>query len=180
MCGICGIHGLVDEVFLQKMNRSLTHRGPDDEGYYYGRDVMLAMRRLKVIDLDTGNQPIYNEDKTIVVVYNGEIYNFKEIRTDLEKKNHTFSTNSDTESIVHLYEEYGDGCVNKLRGMFAFALWDPNERILFCARDRFCIKPFYYAVVDNVFLFASDDMGGDGTGVSDIPCGIEDDSGGVI
>ena len=98
------------------MCKTISHRGPDNEGYYFDSDVMLGMRRLKVIDLDTGNQPIYNEDKSIAVVFNGEIYNYKENREYLEKKGHSFYTNSDTETIVHLYEEFGDKCVEKLRG----------------------------------------------------------------
>ncbi len=156
MCGICGIYGLEDKSLLQRMSNMLSHRGPDDEGYYYDQDVMLGMRRLKVIDLETGNQPIYNEDRSIVVVYNGEIYNFREIRKDLEKKNHTFSTNSDTESIVHLYEEYGDACVNQIRGMFAFALWDSKRKRLILARDRVGIKPLYYYSKGGAFAFASE------------------------
>lgn len=156
MCGICGSYGLSDEVVLKKMCATLTHRGPDDEGHYLGDDVMLGMRRLKVIDLETGNQPIFNEDRSVVVVYNGEIYNFREIRKELEEKNHTFRTHSDTESIVHLYEEYGDACVNKLRGMFAFALWDIKKKRLLIARDRIGIKPLYYYHNGNSIIFASE------------------------
>lgn len=156
MCGICGTCGFRDIDILKRMCSRLAHRGPDDEGYYCDSDVMLGMRRLKVIDLKTGNQPIYNEDKTIVVVYNGEIYNFREIRDELENKGHVFKTNSDTETIVHLYEEYGDNLVNKLRGMFAFALWDVKKKRLLLARDRIGIKPLYYYYRDGTLSFASE------------------------
>lgn len=156
MCGICGAYGLVDKNLLQKMCKTISHRGPDNEGYYFDSDVMLGMRRLKVIDLDTGNQPIYNEDKSIAVVFNGEIYNYKENREYLEKKGHSFYTNSDTETIVHLYEEFGDKCVEKLRGMFAFALWDATHKRLLIARDRIGIKPLYYYFENGVFIFASE------------------------
>ena len=144
MCGICGVYGFNSRYIMKKMCDIIAHRGPDDEGYYCDADVMLGMRRLKVIDLNTGNQPIYNEDKSIVIVYNGEIYNYKEIRDDLKRKGHFFKTNSDTEIIVHLYEEFEDNFVNKLRGMFAIALWDSKKRRLLLARDRVGIKPLYY------------------------------------
>ena len=140
MCGICGTYGFCYIDILKRMCSKLSHRGPDDEGYYCDSDVMLGMRRLKVIDLETGNQPIYNEDKTTVVVYNGEIYNFREIRDELKNKGHVFKTSSDTETIVHLYEEYGDNLIKKLRGMFAFALWDIKKKRLLLARDKIGIK----------------------------------------
>lgn len=156
MCGICGAYGLIDKDLLKGMCNTILYRGPDDEGHYYSSDVMLGVRRLKVIDLDTGNQPIYNEYKDIVVVYNGEIYNYKEIREYLEVKGHKFYTHTDTETIVHLYEEFGDGCAEKLRGMFAFALWDSVKKRLILARDRIGIKPLYYYFKDGVLIFASE------------------------
>jgi len=156
MCGICGAYGIKDPELLRKMCAEIVHRGPDDEGYAINSQAMLGMRRLKVIDLISGNQPIYNEDKSIMVVCNGEIYNFREIRKDLEKKGHKYSTNSDTESIVHLYEEFGDTLVHKMRGMFAFALWDSRKQHLLVARDRVGIKPLYYYFNNGILLFASE------------------------
>lgn len=156
MCGICGVYGFNSRYIMKKMCDIIAHRGPDDEGYYCDADVMLGMRRLKVIDLNTGNQPIYNEDKSIVIVYNGEIYNYKEIRDDLKRKGHFFKTNSDTEIIVHLYEEFEDNFVNKLRGMFAIALWDSKKRRLLLVRDRVGIKPLYYYFKNAILAFASE------------------------
>ncbi|MFC1585329.1 asparagine synthase (glutamine-hydrolyzing) [Fibrobacterota bacterium] len=156
MCGICGGLGIVDRTTLEAMCREITHRGPDEDGFFIGPDVMLGMRRLNVIDLHTGSQPIYNEDKTVVVVYNGEIYNYRELRRDLKLKGHVFTTNSDTETIVHLYEEHGTEGVSHLRGMFAFALWDSNNQRLIIARDRIGIKPLYYYVNNGTMLFASE------------------------
>src|SRR3989304_108038 len=147
---------LIDKDLLKRMCGVMVHRGPDDEGHYFDKDVMLGMRRLKVIDLDTGNQPIFNEDRSIAVVYNGEIYNYQENREYLEGKGHKFYTQSDTETIVHLYEEFGDDFVNKLRGMFAFALWDSKSERLILARDRIGIKPLYYYFKDGVLIFASE------------------------
>jgi asparagine synthase (glutamine-hydrolysing) len=146
----------VERSLLQAMNRQIVHRGPDDDGFYIGGNVGLAMRRLSIIDLSTGHQPISNEDGTITVVYNGEIYNHKELRRDMEAQGHRYSTHSDTESIVHLYEQYGADCVQYLRGMFAFVLWDRKQRVLFGARDRLGIKPFYYCIADQNFLFGSE------------------------
>lgn len=159
MCGIVGIinkENPIDGNLLQKMNDVLFHRGPDDEGYFVSENVGLAMRRLSIIDLEGGKQPIYNEDKSIVVVFNGEIYNFLQLRDELQKKGHRFYTNSDTEVIVHLYEEYKYDCVNYLRGMFAFALYDKNEKTLFLVRDRLGIKPLYYSVMNDGLCFASE------------------------
>lgn len=156
MCGICGAYGLIDKDLLSRMCGAISHRGPDDEGHYYSSDVMLGMRRLKVIDLNTGNQPIFNEDKSIVVVYNGELYNYKDLRKFLEYKGHKFYTQSDTETIVHLYEDFGTDCVEKLRGMFSFALWDSARKRLLLARDRVGIKPLYYYIKDGILLFASE------------------------
>src|SRR3989475_3905322 len=162
MCGIAGIMSLNSQPVsieeLRSMCAALVHRGPDDEGFYLGRDksVGLGMRRLSIIDLQTGRQPVSNEDGTVWVVFNGEIYNFRDLRRKLEQRGHAFSTATDTEVIVHLYEEYGQHCVEKLRGMFAFALWDDRSQTLLLARDRLGIKPLYYAEVGGRLLFASE------------------------
>ena len=156
MCGICGTAGFVDEELLRRMCTMLTHRGPDEEGFYFDDEAALGMRRLNIIDLVSGHQPIHNEDKTVWIVYNGEIYNFKELRQDLEKKGHCFYTNTDTEVIVHLYEDYGKKCISYLRGMFAFAIWDVKEKRLFLSRDRLGIKPLYYAQIGQNLIFASE------------------------
>ena len=140
------------------MCAALVHRGPDDEGFYLGRDkrVGLSMRRLSIIDLQTGHQPVRNEDGTVWVVFNGKIYNFRALRTQLQGLGHVLYTTTDTEVIVHLYAEYGSRCVEHLRGMFAFALWDESRRQLLLARDRLGIKPLYYAEVGGRLLFASE------------------------
>jgi asparagine synthase (glutamine-hydrolysing) len=160
MCGIAGIMSVngrpVLEEELRAMCAAMIARGPDDEGVYLDRGVGLAMRRLSIIDLQTGHQPVTNEDGSIWVVLNGEIYNFQELRTTLIKRGHRFSTATDTEVIVHLYEEFGDRCIDNLRGMFAFALWDERRCRLLIARDRLGIKPLYYAMVQGRLLFASE------------------------
>ena len=156
MCGICGIYGKSDEYLIKRMCRVMFHRGPDDEGIYTDETISLGMRRLSIIDLTTGHQPIHNEDETLWIVFNGEIYNFQELREYLEKHGHRFYTKSDTEVIVHLYEEFGEECVHKLRGMFAFALWDKKKRKLFLVRDRLGIKPLYYTETNGKFIFASE------------------------
>lgn len=157
MCGIAGFYGFEDKVLLKRMADICIHRGPDDDGYYSNKNIMLANRRLSIIDLSSGKQPIFNEDKSIAIVYNGEIYNFKELRIELEKKGHRFYTNTDTEAIVHSYEEYGVDCLKLFNGMFAFALYDNNKKQLLLARDRCGIKPLYYAMLDNgALLFASE------------------------
>jgi asparagine synthase (glutamine-hydrolysing) len=163
MCGICGIVSFspdhpVSETVLQHMNQLLVHRGPDDDGVYIdpNRRVGLAMRRLSIIDLATGHQPIANEDKTIWIVFNGEIYNHLNVRHRLEHKGHIFSTKTDTESILHAYEEYGVDCVDHLNGMFAFAIWDSQRQRLLVARDRVGIKPLYYHCTPDRFIFASE------------------------
>jgi asparagine synthase (glutamine-hydrolysing) len=160
MCGIAGIVSLEGQpVFQQELRNmcsAITHRGPDDEGFYFGTGVGLGMRRLSIIDLDSGRQPVSNEDGSVWVVFNGEIYNFQELRDDLEKRGHVFTTRSDTETIVHLYEEYGKRLVNHLRGMFAFALWDERKRRLLIARDRIGIKPLYYTETGGRLIFASE------------------------
>jgi len=161
MCGICGIvysdrEQPVEREVLKKMCDVMTHRGPDDEGIYIDQYVGLGMRRLSIIDLSTGKQPIPNEDGTIWVVFNGEIYNHQELRRDLEKLGHKFKTQTDTEAIVHAYEEYGESCVQKFNGMFAFAIWDNRNHTLFLARDRIGIKPLYYLFDKNRLIFGSE------------------------
>ena len=161
MCGICGVFFAsrdkkVDEKVLSAMNRQIVHRGPDDEGFFVEQNVGLAIRRLSIIDIKTGHQPISNEVGDIWIVYNGEIYNHQQLRAKLEAKGHQYRTHSDTETIVHLYEEYGRECVNHLRGMFAFVIWDQRTRVLFAARDRLGIKPFYYRQEGGTFLFGSE------------------------
>jgi asparagine synthase (glutamine-hydrolysing) len=161
MCGICGIFFTdrdrhVSRDALAAMNRRILHRGPDDEGYFVEENVGLAMRRLSIIDVKTGHQPLFNENQDVCIVYNGEIYNHADLRANLEAKGHRYRTRSDTETIVHLYEEYGRDCVKHLRGMFAFAIWDRRKRILFAARDRLGIKPFYYRWDGSTFLFGSE------------------------
>ena len=156
MCGIVGVYGISDKNLVKRMCNRIVHRGPDDEGYYVDDYVSLGMRRLSIIDLSTGKQPIFNEDGSIVVVFNGEIYNFREIRKELEQRGHRFYTNTDTEVIVHAYEEYGYDCLKKFNGMFGIALWDANKKELFIARDRIGIKPLYYTVVDGNFIFSSE------------------------
>lgn len=160
MCGIAGVvslrDGTVSAEEIRSMCRVLSHRGPDDEGIYVGQGVGLGMRRLSIIDLKTGRQPIRNEDGSIWVVFNGEIYNFQELFAELRGRGHAFYTSTDTETIVHLYEEYGPLCVKKLRGMFAFALWDERRKRLLLARDRLGIKPLYYAEVAGRLVFASE------------------------
>ncbi|MFQ5645597.1 MAG: asparagine synthase (glutamine-hydrolyzing) [bacterium] len=156
MCGICGTVGFSDEKLLERMCGVISHRGPDDSGLYCAGNVGLGHRRLSIIDLEKGHQPIHNEDNSLWIVFNGEIYNYRDLKKELEKKGHRFYTDSDTETIVHLYEEYGRECVKRLRGMFAFALWDDKRREIFIARDRLGIKPLYYAEVDGKFLFGSE------------------------
>ena len=146
---------MADEPLLRAMSAAIAHRGPDDENYYTSPNVSLAYRRLAIIDREKGNQPIFNEDGTKVIVYNGEVYNFRKLRERIEA-NHTFKTNSDTEVILHLYEEYGEEAIVLLNGMFAFAIYDSQADRLLLARDRFGIKPLYYLVEDGRLLFASE------------------------
>ena len=145
-----------DEVVLQTMCDTMWHRGPDSEGLWLDTGVALGMRRLAIIDLSTGEQPVWNENKSIVAVMNGELYNFREVRTDLEKRGHKFVSNSDTEIIPHLYEEYGDDFMEQLNGMFTIALWDIPEKKLILTRDRFGEKPLYYGVFGDKLIFASE------------------------
>jgi asparagine synthase (glutamine-hydrolysing) len=161
MCGICGVASaqpgaVADLEAVRRMNARLVHRGPDSDGLFEDGGVALAMRRLSIIDLERGDQPILNEDGSIAVVQNGEIYNYRELRAELERRGHRFATASDTEVLVHLYEEHGEGFVERLRGMFAIALWDRRERRLLLARDRFGIKPLYYRVAGQTLSFASE------------------------
>jgi asparagine synthase (glutamine-hydrolysing) len=161
MCGITGLlyfsqDRLVESSVLKKMTDSIFHRGPDDEGYFTNRNIGLGFRRLSIIDLSTGHQPMPNNNSSIHIVFNGEIYNYKEQRELLVKKGYQFNTQTDTEVILHLYEEYGIDCLQFLRGMFAFAIWDNNTQQLFCARDRFGIKPFYYYADNKKFVFGSE------------------------
>jgi len=156
MCGICGFN-FADSALLRKMCLVLRHRGPDGEGYFEDDRISLGNTRLSIIDLPGGAQPIYNEDKSIVVVYNGEIYNYRELRQKLEALGHRFNTNSDTEVIVHMYEERGEDCCTEFNGMFAFALWDTKKHSLLLARDRSGIKPLYYTrLSDGRLIFASE------------------------
>lgn len=161
MCGIVGYFNLnLAETerlpLLHQMNEQIVHRGPDDAGYYADDCVGLAMRRLSIIDLAGGHQPIANEDGSKQIIYNGEVYNFAELRNRLEKQGHRFSTASDTEVILHQYEQDGPDCVSQLNGMFAFAIWDKTNRSLFLARDRMGIKPLYYYWDDGALVFASE------------------------
>ncbi len=161
MCGICGVTYFdrartVSEHELQRMCDVIQHRGPDDSGWVLKDSCGIGMRRLSIIDLNTGHQPIANEDGSIWIVFNGEIYNHLELRKDLEKKGHKFQTHTDTEAIIHAYEEYGEECPKKLNGMFGFAIWDQKKHSLFIARDRLGIKPLYYYIDNKKFVFGSE------------------------
>ena len=161
MCGIAGIFEFdkdahVDAGVLRRMCDVITHRGPDDDGFFIQGGIGLGMRRLSIVDLATGHQPISNEDGSIWIVFNGEIYNHRALREQLISRGHHYRTQSDTETIVHLYEEYGKDCVQHLRGMFAFAIWDAKRKSLFVARDRLGIKPLYYRLTTGSFIFGSE------------------------
>jgi len=161
MCGICGIfhrdaRRQAEQGALAEMSAQIVHRGPDEDGSYVDGNVGLAVRRLRIIDVQSGRQPITNEDRNLWIVYNGEIYNHQQLRRELEARGHRYRTKSDTETILHLYEEYGTRCVQWLRGMFAFAIWDCGARRLFIARDRLGIKPLYYRLDGTTFLFGSE------------------------
>jgi asparagine synthase (glutamine-hydrolysing) len=162
MCGITGIFDTrgkrdIDRAVLHRMNESQFHRGPDEGGLHVELGVGLGHRRLSIIDLSTGQQPLYNEDQTVCVVFNGEIYNYQELIPELQSLGHVFHTRSDTEVIVHAWEAWGEACVERFRGMFAFALWDRNRDTLFLARDRLGVKPLFYAMLDDgTFLFGSE------------------------
>src|SRR5881398_2051181 len=159
MCGICGVvapNGGAVADRVTAMSATLVHRGPDSAGEFSDGTAALAARRLSIIDLETGDQPIANEDGTLHVVQNGEIYNYRELRHELDRAGHRFRTHGDTEVLLHLYEEHGDGFAARLRGMFAVAIWDARRRRLVLARDRFGIKPLYYRHADGELAFASE------------------------
>ncbi|GIU82365.1 MAG: asparagine synthase (glutamine-hydrolyzing) [Acidobacteria bacterium] len=165
MCGITGWINLAssrqsateeEAEILRRMCDRMRHRGPDSAGFWFDEKVCLGMRRLSIIDLQTGDQPVFNEDKSIIAMMNGEIYNFRELRSDLEKKGHTFRTKTDTEVLPHLYEEYGEAMLKHLNGMFAFALWDSKKQKLLIARDRFGEKPLFYGIFKDKLIFASE------------------------
>src|ERR1041385_165644 len=164
MCGINGIafssrsRRRVDATDLKAMRDVITHRGPDDEGIFIDGAVGLGHRRLSIVDVAAGHQPMTNEDGSLHIIFNGEIYNHTEFRTSLEAKGHRYQTHCDTETILHLYEEYGERCVDHLRGMFAFAIWDQPQRELFIARDRLGVKPLYYAQAGDGSLYFASEM----------------------
>jgi asparagine synthase (glutamine-hydrolysing) len=162
MCGITGIVDLrapreIDRGLLRRMNDAQSHRGPDGDGEHFSPGVALGHRRLAIIDVATGQQPLYNEDRSVVIVFNGEVYNYQSLIPELQALGHTFHTRSDTEVIVHAWEAWGERCVDRLRGMFAFIIWDEGRQTMFAARDRLGVKPLYYAVLpDGQFVFASE------------------------
>ena len=161
MCGICGVaysspERPLDRGMLERMTESLQHRGPDSYGFHFAPGIGLGIRRLSIIDLETGDQPISNEDGTLTIVCNGEIYNYRELRQQLIAAGHRFRTQSDVEVIVHLYEDHGVDCLHHLRGMFGFALWDSRQRRLMLARDRLGIKPLHYAIENDACYFGSE------------------------
>lgn len=159
MCGFSGFFSksIKDKSIIREMNAMIEHRGPDSEGYYFDKGINFGFRRLSIIDLKEGSQPILNETEDIAIIFNGEIYNYKEIRKELEALNYVFKTHTDTEVILHGYEAFGEkGILEKLRGMFAFTIWDSKKEKLFGARDHFGIKPYYYSQVGDAFLFGSE------------------------
>ncbi len=158
MCGFCGYINKKEKSKeeIKKMTDAISHRGPDDENYYIDNFIAMGFRRLSIIDLKNGRQPMSNEDDSMVITFNGEIYNFKSIKEDLISKGHIFKTNADTEVILHGYEEYGKNILSKLRGMFAFVIWDKNKKELFGARDHFGQKPFYYCNMNGTFMYGSE------------------------
>src|SRR5829696_3168045 len=158
MCGIVGYvdlynAGRVEEHILQRMVDALIHRGPDSRGYFLDPNAGIGTRRLRIIDLETGDQPLFNEDRSLVLNCNGEIFNYRELKNDLEKKGHSFRTRTDVEVLVHLYEEDGVEFLNRLNAQFAFAIYDRKDRTLFLARDQFGICPLFYTVVDGFLIF---------------------------
>ena len=158
---MCGFVGYVNKEkdktkIIKEMSDLIAHRGPDSDGYYTDENIALGFRRLSIIDLNNGTQPIYNNDKSKVIIFNGEIYNYKELREELINKGYNFKTNTDTEVILHGYEEYKENILNKLRGMFAFVIYDINSKEMFAARDFYGIKPFYYALMGETFMFGSE------------------------
>ena len=166
MCGICGIlrfekSAHVDPSLIERMSNTLKHRGPDETGIHVRHQIGLGHRRLSIIDIEAGHQPMKSHDHAPphVIVYNGEIYNYLKLRIELESLGHTFKTSSDTEVLLTAYEEWGGECLNRLRGMFAFAIWNETEKSLFLARDRMGIKPLYYYLGHGAFVFASEVAG---------------------
>jgi len=163
MCGIAGIFDTqttreIDQALLARMNQTQHHRGPDETGLHAEPGVGLAHKRLSIIDLSSGQQPLFNEDGSIAVVFNGEIYNFIALMTELKNLGHIFHTHSDTEVIVHAWEQWGEACVSRFRGMFAFALHDRKQQILFLARDRMGVKPLFYALLDDGSLIFGSEL----------------------
>ena len=158
MCGICGFIGEVEnsKAVLKRMMDKIAHRGPDDEGMYVDEHAAIGHRRLSIIDLNHGAQPMYNETGDIAIVFNGEIYNHLDVRKELIAKGHVFANESDTECLVHAYEEYGTDMLSKLRGMFSFVIWDSKNKTAFGARDHFGIKPFYYSQINGSLAFSSE------------------------
>lgn len=158
MCGIAGFVGKQEnkEEILDKMMNAIIHRGPDSEGKYTTDEVALGFRRLSIIDLESGSQPMFNEDGEIALIFNGEIYNSPQLRERFKEKGHVFANRSDSETLIHGYEEYGEKLVHELRGMFGFAIWDNRKKRLFMARDYFGIKPVYYALIDGNLVFGSE------------------------
>jgi asparagine synthase (glutamine-hydrolysing) len=161
MCGFAGIlhfdrNRIVNKTTLQKMTNVLSHRGPDGEGFYIDKNIGLGHKRLSIIDLSTGDQPMISKDKNIVIIYNGEVYNYIELKKELEALGHIFDTTSDTEVILKAYEEWGFDCQKKFNGMWAFAIWDAREKHLFLSRDRIGEKPLFFSLCDNSFLFGSE------------------------
>ena len=161
MCGIVGFYNndKDKDVVIKKMADRIKHRGPDGDGFYCDNNIALGHRRLSIIDIDGGSQPMFTQDKKLVVVFNGEIYNYRDLKETLQEAGYKFENNCDTEVLLHGYREWGEELPKKLRGMFAFALWDIDNKTLFCARDHFGIKPFYYYKKDGLesgFDFASE------------------------
>ena len=161
MCGIVGICALgaarpADEAVLREMLGTIRHRGPDEYGIYLDDGAALGHARLSIIDLDTGQQPIPNEDGSLWIVFNGEVFNHPELRVELERRGHRFSTRSDSEVVLHAYEEYGEDCVSRFNGQFAVAIWNSRERTLFLARDRLGVRPLFYTVADGALVFGSE------------------------
>ena len=159
MCGINGFANYNNEsqALIRQMNNKIRHRGPDDEGFYMDESISLGHRRLSIIDLsEKGKQPIFNEDRSLCIIFNGEIYNFQELKKELEKKGHKFLSQTDTEVVLHLFEEYKEDCPKHLNGIFAFAIWDIKNKELFLFRDRIGVKPLYYYFQNNKFIFSSE------------------------
>ncbi len=161
MCGIVGLHNLskshsIEEQLIRQMLSMIQHRGPDEYGIYLDEQTGMGSARLSIIDLSGGQQPISNEDESLWIVFNGEIFNYVELRPGLEARGHQFSTNTDTEVVLHLFEDYGPDCLQYLNGQFAIAIWDRRNKALFLARDRLGIRPVFYTIADGAFVFGSE------------------------